>query len=78
MAEDGNLDPATIAQAQAAIGRDIAFLSLSQEDVQALYDHLIQTAGGAGYPSFDELALEVPPAAAEAARFLIEVLVEEE
>jgi hypothetical protein len=78
MAEEGNLDPATITQAQAAVARDIAFLSLPQEDVQALYDHLIQTAGGAGYPAFDELALEVPPSAAEAARFLIEVLVEEE
>ncbi len=71
------IDPATLKHAQAAIERDIAFLALSSQETQALYDELIATAeasGNYGFPSFDELELEVTPEAAEAARFLVELL----
>lgn len=79
MAESGDLDTDTVARAQAAIERDIAFLNLSIEDTNALYDELIETAGdGYTFPAFDELDLQVTPEAAEAARFLVELLLEEE
>ena len=74
MAKAGDLDPQTVAQAQAALERDATFLSLSSKDEQALYDEL--TAAGTAYPSLDELDLDVPPEAAEAAAFLIDVLTE--
>jgi hypothetical protein len=78
MAESGDLDPATVAQAQAAIERDIAFLNLSDVETQALYDELIAAAGGTyDFPSLDELDLEISPEAAEAARFLVELLSED-
>jgi hypothetical protein len=78
MAEGGDLDPAIVAQAQAAIERDIAFLNLSDGETQALYDELIEIAGGTrDFPSLDELDLEVTPDAAKAARFLVELLLEE-
>jgi hypothetical protein len=78
MAESNDLDPAVVAQAQAAIERDIAFLSLSGVEIGALYEELRQAAGDSyDFPQFDELELEITPEAAEAARFLIELLLEE-
>ena len=78
MAKSGDLDPATVAQAQAAIERDIAFLNLSDAETQALYDELIAAAGDTyDFPSFDGLDLDIPSEAAEAARFLVELLLEE-
>jgi len=78
MAEDGDIDSETVAQAQAAIERDIAFLNLSNAEVQALYDELIAAAGDSyNFPSFDELDLEITAEAAAAARFLVELLLGE-
>ena len=78
IAKSGDLDPATVTQAQASIERDIAFLNLSQAETQALYDELIEAAGDThDFPSLDELDLDVTPEAAEAARFLVELLLEE-
>ena len=78
MAGSGDFDSDAVARAQAAIERDIAFLSLSPEETQALYDELI-AAGGDSYefPSFDELDLDIPPEAAAAARFLADLLLGE-
>ena len=78
MAASGDLDPATVTQAQAAIERDIVFLNLSGAETQALYDELIAAAGDSyTFPSFDELDLEITPEAAEAARFLVKLLLGE-
>lgn len=78
MAEVGDLDPDVIAQAQAAIERDVTFLLLDDQERQALYEELREAAGGEfDFPSFDELDLEITPEAAEAARFLVELLLEE-
>ena len=78
IAQSGDLDPATVAQAQAAIERDIAFLNLSDAEIQALYDKLIAAAGDThDFPSLDGLDLDIPPEAAEAARFLVELLLGE-
>ncbi len=77
LAESNSLDQETIARARAAIERDIAFLALSQAEVQTLYDRLIEAAGESyAYPSFDEVELDITPQAVEAARFLVESLLE--
>lgn len=78
MAERSDLDPATVSQAQAGIERDIAFLSLSQDERNSLYDELIQAANqGSAIPPFDQLNLEITPQAAEAARYLVDLLLED-
>jgi hypothetical protein len=69
------IDEATLAQAEAAIERDVAFLSMSLDDQQALIDAVMETSGdGASYPSLAELDLEIPPESVTAARILIELL----
>jgi hypothetical protein len=78
LAQSDDLDPDTVAAAQAAIARDVAFLNLSGAEEQALYDGLLKLAGDSyAFPSFDELELDVSPEAVEAARFLVELLVNE-
>ena len=76
--DDATIDQDTVAMAQAAVERDITFLNLSSEEEKALYDALI-AAGAKDYdfPHFDRLELEISPEAAEAARFLVELLLEE-
>jgi len=74
MAEEGNIDPATVARAQAAIERDIAYLNLSDPAIAALWEELHEAGGG--YPPFRALDLDITPEAAEAARFLVELLLE--
>jgi hypothetical protein len=75
MALTGDLDPDAVARVQAAIERDVAFLTLSSEEVDELYDELMAAAGDDyNFPNFDQLQLEITPEAAEAARFLIDLL----
>jgi hypothetical protein len=65
MAARGDLDPASVAQARAAIERDVAFL--------ALYRERMRSGGGGGQlPPFDQL--QIPAEAAEAARFLVDLM----
>jgi len=79
LANKGNMAPDTIAQAQAAIERDMAFLGLTNEEENLFYEQLIAAAGEIySYPSFDEVDLKVSPAAIEAAHFLVEVLLGDE
>ena len=64
--------------AQAAIARDVAFLNLSSGEVNALYERLLEAMdAGAQPPAFTELDLEVSPEAAQAAQFLVELLLDE-
>jgi hypothetical protein len=78
MAESGDLEADAVARAQAAIGREVAFLSLSYDETQALYDELREVAGDTyDFPPFEELDLYIPPEASEAARFLVELLLGE-
>jgi len=78
MAERGDLDPATVAQARAAIERDMAFLALSYPETEALYGQLVKQAAGGSYafPTFEQLELDIPPDVIAAARFLVELLLE--
>ncbi|MBN1579117.1 MAG: hypothetical protein JXA89_00330, partial [Anaerolineae bacterium] len=78
LAQSDGLDPDTIALAQAAIARDVAFLNLSGDQVQALYDRLLKGAGDSyDFPSFEELELDVSSEALEAAQFLVDLLLVE-
>ena len=79
LAMQGDVNVNTIAHAQAAIEKDIAFLGLTDEDEQSLYEKLITDAGDThNYPPFNELDLEVSLTTIEAARFLVEVLLGDE
>jgi hypothetical protein len=79
LADDATVDQEVVAKVQAAIERDIAFLSLSDEEWQALYEELKKAAGDTyDFPDFDDLELEITPEAAEAARFLVELLLAQE
>ncbi len=78
LADDATVDRETVARAQAAVERDVAFLGLFDEEEQALYDALIEAAGDSyDYPPLDEVDLEITSGATEAARFLVELLLEE-
>ena len=75
---DQDLDPDTVAMAQAAIARDVAFLNLPSAEITRLYEKLRKAAEkGAGIPSFDDLELDIPPEAAQAADFLVKLLLNE-
>jgi hypothetical protein len=79
MAEGDSIDSEAVDRAQAAIERDIAFLTLSDEEWQVLYQELAEAAGESyDFPAFDELELEITPEAAEAAHFLAELLLAQE
>jgi hypothetical protein len=79
IAERSDIEENTLAQAQAALERDIAFLGLTDEETQLLYEKLITAAGDTNnFPSFDELDLEITPEAMEAARFLVELFIKDE
>ncbi len=78
LAENGDLDPDTIALAQTAIARDMAFLGMSPKEIQTLYDEIVQAhVPEMPYPTFEEIDLDVSPEAAQAARFLVELLLED-
>jgi len=75
LARGGSLDAGTVTTAQAAIARDLAFLSLSDAGRQALYEKIL--AGGSPYPDFADVPLDVAPEEIEAARYLVELLLGE-
>ena len=78
MAKRGNLEPDTVQRAQIAIERDIAFLSLTSQETDELYQALQDAAGDSfRFPTFEELALEIPVGAIEAACFLVNLLTEQ-
>jgi hypothetical protein len=74
MAEKQDVDHQAVAQAQAALERDMAFLNLSEPARMALY---AKAGTDAAYPPFDELDLDITPSTAKATRFLVEVLLQE-
>jgi hypothetical protein len=76
IAAQGTIEPETLAKAQTALEHDMAFYDLSDADVQALYERVLEESREAGQsiPSFDELQLELTPDAREAARFILELL----
>jgi hypothetical protein len=75
-AAGGAIDPATLATAQAAIEHDMAYYSLSDADLQTLYDQIMQDiqASGQSAPAFEDLPLKLTPDARAAAQFIIDLL----
>jgi hypothetical protein len=79
MADESQIDPDTVARAQATIEHDVAFLAFTYEEEQAFYEELSAEVGdGYAFPAFDELELEITPEAAEAARFLVDLLLHDD
>jgi len=74
MAQGSGLDQEAVARAQAAVERDIAFLNMPDDEVQAMYDKLMTAATAGQYPTFDQVELQIPPESADAAHFLVELL----
>jgi hypothetical protein len=78
MAERGDLDPDVVAQARAAIERDVAFLNYPSEAIEALYAEISAHADETGFPQFEDLDLEVTPEAVQAAQYLVDLLLANE
>jgi hypothetical protein len=68
--------PETISKAQTALEHDLAFYALTDADVQALYDQLLEEYRDSyeGIPSFEEIKLSLSPDVKQAAKFLIDIL----
>lgn len=77
LAGSGEVDAVAVAQAHAAIERDITFLNLSSAEVNVLYAQIQAQSAQAGIPDFDQVPLDITPEAAEAARFLVDLLLGE-
>ncbi len=79
MAEQSDIDAATVAQAQAAIERDIAFLAMPANERDTLIEKVREAAGDSSdFPHLTELDTDIPPESVEAARILVELLLERE
>ena len=78
-AQAGEIDPETLAQAQAALEHDMAFIAMSDADIDLLYQQMIADweNQSINIPSFADLSLEPSAEAIAAARFIIELLTEE-
>jgi hypothetical protein len=74
MAAKSQIEPATVDLARAAIERDMAFLSLSREDQQAIGDRAQREYRERPYPELDAIGLTVPPDCVQAAEVLVELL----
>ncbi len=72
VSRQGNIDPVTLATARQALEHDLAFYSLSETELQALFTEL--TSGGRSYPPFEEVEVDIPPEARAAAKFIIDLL----
>jgi len=73
----GNVDPATVELARAALEHDMAFYALSSEEVDRLYERLIAEwqSQQQAPPTFENVDFEVTPDAEAAARFIVELLI---
>ena len=77
MAQQSTIDQATVAQAKAAIERDIAFLAMATDDQRTLTEQGREAAGESwDFPRLTELDMDVPSESVEAARILIELLLD--
>jgi hypothetical protein len=71
----GAIDPCTIVRIQAAIEREIAFLTYPEQEIEAMYYEIVETTQDVD-PPISAFGLPIDPATAEAARFLVELLSE--
>jgi hypothetical protein len=76
ISKNGAVDPCTIVRIQAAIEREIAFLTYPEQEIDAMYHEIVETTDDFD-PPISAFDLPGDPATAEAARFLVELLSEE-
>jgi len=75
LAKGDGLDEKAVAEVEAVIAKDIAFLNLSAAEVDALYQRVLSgRQSGQPLPSFDDVDLYVGLEELEAAQFLVELL----
>jgi hypothetical protein len=76
IAAQGNIDPATLEKAQAALEHDLAFYAMTQEEIDSLYQRLIDEwqSQQQSIPQFDQVDLQVTPEARTAAKFILDLL----
>lgn len=75
LAAGGTVDPQTLEQARAALEHDLAFYSLTQDEVNDLYHRLVdEWQANQGAPDFAEVDLEVTPDDKAATEFIINLL----
>jgi hypothetical protein len=76
IAEGSTITPVTLAKARAALEHDLAFYTLTDDDVQALYGRLLEEyrEEGRTVPSFEAVELTLTPEVKVAAQILLDVL----
>lgn len=76
IASTGDIDPATVERARAALEHDMAFYALSDEEVNGLYERLIAEwqSQQQAPPAFEDVELAITPDAQAATRFIIALL----
>ena len=77
IAGDSNIDPATLEKARTALEHDMAFYALTDEEVNNLYEHLVNEWQNQqqDIPGFESVDLEVTPDAKAAAQFILILLI---
>lgn len=77
MVASSDLNADTVTTLQKAIENDLAFVALTDEEEQALYERLINAANaGTPIPKFEEMQFESGPEVSEAAQFLVALFVD--
>lgn len=76
VAARGTVDPATLETARAALEHDLAWYALTDQEIQALYELLIegQQTSSEPFPTFEAIPLDITPEAREAAQFILDLL----
>jgi hypothetical protein len=76
IAAGSTIAPETLAKARTALEHDLAFYALTDADVQALYNKLLEEYQDSGehIPSFEEMELTLTPDVKAAAQFLLDIL----
>jgi hypothetical protein len=78
MAKQSDIAPETVAAIQAAIEHDLAFVALTPDEEKALYEALRKAAGESyQIPPFEEISLDISPEMSAAAKYLVELLLDE-
>ena len=74
MAKRSSIDEATVAQARAAIERDIAYMMLTEEARKAIREEAMQAGDQEDWPKLEQLELEIPDECRQAAEILVQLL----
>jgi hypothetical protein len=76
MEEGSDLDPRVVLRIRTAIERDVAYLTLSEAEVQTLQEEILKRAEAGTKTSLDDIELEIAENEIAATDFLIELLLD--